>query len=329
MHGEILSGNLSSELVGESPSMLELREELRDLAANDFNLLLLGETGTGKELVARLVHRMSRRCEAPFVGVNCAALHESLLQSEMFGHEEGAFTGAAGPTLGYLRAADGGTILLDEIGDMNPSLQTKLLRVLEESAVVPLGGTRVIPVNVRVISATHLDLDQAVRAGEFRRDLYYRLNVVKVFIPPLRERREDIPLLARAMVRRIADALGLPARKIAPSAMKLLMQYDWPGNVRELGNVIKRAYVFGHHSTIVEKDLPDELHGDSNEGDRTFPTLYETVGRHVKKALAMTNGAKGRAANMLDIDRKTLRRMIRRYDLESDLTSTRSTQNKP
>lgn len=304
-----------NDLIGDSPCMRELRQRVRQLADSDVNLLLQGETGTGKELVARAIHGFSSRNRVPFIGVNCAAIHESLLESELFGHEAGAFTGARHATLGFLRAADGGTILLDEVGDMSESLQSKLLRVLEERAVVPVGGTRAVPIDVRVISATHLDLAQAVREGRFRQDLYYRLNVVCLSLPPLRDRRGDIPLLTEHILRRRAAALERPVKKLSPAAMKVMAEYDWPGNVRELENVIHRAYVLSRRRVVQPEDLPPGLLGKASESARTFPTLQEAVARHVEKALELSGGIRTRAARMLAIDRATLRRMTRRCGL--------------
>jgi DNA-binding NtrC family response regulator len=305
---------LLEEMIGQSPCMRQLRERMARLARYDVNLLLQGESGTGKELVARTIHRQSQRASRPFIGVNCAAIHESLLESELFGHEAGAFTGAAHTTLGFLRAAEGGTILLDEVGDMSESLQSKLLRVLEERAVVPVGGTRSVPIDLRVISATHRNLSQAVQEGGFRQDLYYRLNVVCLSMTPLRDRRGDIPPLAEHMLRRIAGALRVPLKKLSPPAMDAMVSYDWPGNVRELANVIRRGYVFAAGPAIEIEDLPPELLGKI-AGARTFPTLKEAVSRHVEKALEISEGRRTQAARMLAVDRGTLRRMIHRYSL--------------
>jgi DNA-binding NtrC family response regulator len=306
----------AGEMIGRAPCMQELGRRISALASYDVNLLLNGESGTGKELVARLVHDRSRRGRGPFVGVNCAAVHETLLESELFGHDAGAFTGAGHATLGFLRAADGGTILLDEIGDMSLALQSKLLRVLEERAVVPVGSTTPIPVDIRVIAATHMDLGEAVKGGTFRQDLYYRLNVVQLLIPPLRERAEDIPLLAQHLLRRTAKLLDVPGKEISPEAMASLVAHDWPGNVRELGNVIQRAYVLGRSDRIESGDLPDALRRRSDEGTPPgFPTLRQVTYRHVVAALQQAEGVRSRAARMLGIDRKTLWRMIHRYGL--------------
>ncbi|MGC9453756.1 MAG: sigma-54 interaction domain-containing protein [Phycisphaerae bacterium] len=306
----------ADDLVGRSPAMEQLRSDVLRIARHNINVLLEGESGTGKELVARLLHASGPRSSKPFVGVNCAAIHESLLESELFGHEAGAFTGAAKATLGFLRCADEGTVLLDEIGDMSEALQSKLLRVLEQREVIPVGSTKRIPVNVRVVAATHRDLLQAVHDGSFRRDLYYRINVVRLYIPPLRERREDIPPLAERFSRSVARTLRLQVREISPAAMKLLQEHDWPGNVRELSNVIQRAYVLGSGGTIGPDDLPERL----GEGGLTweasdFPTLDEQVCSHVRNALSRAGGVRTRAADMLGIDRSTLWRMIKRYDL--------------
>jgi len=305
------------QLVGQSVWMEQLRRDLARLADCDVNVLLEGESGTGKELAARSVHRLSARRDGPFIGVNCAAIHESLLESELFGHVAGAFTGATHEAVGFLRAADGGTILLDEVGDMSRPLQSKLLRVLEQRAVVPVGGTDAIGIDVRVIAATNSDLAEAVAHGSFRSDLYYRLNVVRVSLIPLRARRQDIPALVDHLLRRTARALGAPERRVSPAAMAALIRHDWPGNVRELGNVIQRAYVLGDTETIEPDDLPAEvLRGaPAPAGQERFPTLQQAICGHVERALDAAGGVRSRAARLLGIDRKSLWRMIRRYDL--------------
>ena len=309
--------SLAEELVGESPCMQQLRESIVAMASCDVNLLLQGESGTGKELVSCAIHRLSRRYAGPFIGVNCAAIHETLLESELFGHEAGAFTGARQSTLGFLRAADGGTILLDEIGDMGEPLQSKLLRALEQRAVVPVGGTQPIPVDIRIIAATHRDLAEAVREGRFRRDLYYRLNVVCLDIPPLRQRRSDIPFLTEHLLRKMAELLRMPVKKISPAVMELMMRHDWPGNVRELGNVIQRGYVLGQGRVIQVEDLPQEMFNDAPAGSAgSFPTLQEVIHDHVRQALETCNGARGEAARILGIDRKSLWRMLHRHGIK-------------
>ncbi len=309
---QINSRESVADLIGSSRYIKELRTQLACLAAHDVNLLLEGESGTGKELISRIIHGLSARREGPFLGVNCAAIHETLLESELFGHEAGAFTDARHATLGFMRAAEGGTILLDEVGDMSEALQRKLLRVLEERAVVPVGGTQSLPINVRVIAATNRNLAEAVKEGTFRRDLYYRLNVLRLWILPLRQRRIDIPLLAEHMLRRIALALQVPAKQFSLPAMEVLEGYDWPGNIRELINVIRRAYVLCKNPVIEVQDLPEVLLEESLERDDIFPPLQEAVRRHVEQALELSNGVQTRAAQMLGIHRTTLTRMLHR-----------------
>lgn len=294
--------------------MQNLREQIVRAAAFDVSVLLQGESGTGKELIARLLHRLSRRADGPFIGVNCAAIHESLLESELFGHEAGAFTGAKSATVGFLRAADGGTILLDEVGDMSSPLQSKLLRVLEERAVVPVGGTKAIPVNIRVVSATHRDLARAVHEGSFRADLYYRFNVVCLSVPPLRERREDIPVLVKHLTERIGQALKVEPKGVSPAALDAMVAYGWPGNVRELANVIQRAYVLSENYMIEVQDLPTELF--AFDPADPFPTLREATGRHIAATLQLAGGVRSKAAETLGVDRKTLWRMMRRCKVE-------------
>jgi len=303
-------------LIGCSPCIEALRRHIPSLASHDVNVVIQGESGTGKELISRSIHLASKRGDGPFVGVNCAAIHESLLESELFGHEAGAFTGAQQATMGFLRAANGGTILLDEVGDMSTSLQSKLLRVLEQRAVIPVGGARAIPIDVRVIAATNLDLAQAVEAGKFRSDLYYRLNVICLSIEPLRNRRQDIPLLVRHMLGRVAMLLGMHARGISPEAMAAMSRHNWPGNVRELGNVIQRAYVLGTGETIELADLPESvLAGDPHSTESEFPPLTDAVREHVRQALEYSGGVRTQAAKALGISRKTLWRMMHKFDI--------------
>lgn len=313
------ANRLTDRLVGASPQMELLRQQVAQLACCDVGLLLEGESGVGKELISRTVHGLSNRSEGPFVGVNCAAIHESLLESELFGHEAGAFTGADRSAIGFLRAADGGTILLDEVGDMSSTLQSKLLRVLQERAVIPVGGTEPVGIDIRVIAATNKDLADAVERGTFRKDLYYRLNVVCMKIPPLRERREDIRPLVEHLLVEMAEVLAMPTRAVSAEAMAMLFGHDWPGNVRELGNVIQRAYALGQGSEITPDDLPEQLRpnkrccavGDSDG----FPSLKEATRRHVRLALEASDGVRSQAARLLEIDRKSLWRMMRRYDI--------------
>jgi transcriptional regulator with PAS, ATPase and Fis domain len=308
--------HVPDELIGKSKYIQHLRERVRRIAACDVSVLIEGESGTGKEVIARIIHNTSRRRTAPFIGVNCAAINQTLLESELFGHEAGAYTGANNATLGFLRAADGGTILLDEIGDMSPPLQSALLRVLEERAVTPVGGTRAVPVDIRVIAATNRNLLKAVRAGTFREDLLYRLNVIRIQTEPLRQRSEDIPSLARYLLQHVAELLDMPPKQIAPDAMRQLMEYDWPGNIRQLSNVIQQAYVLGSEQVIEESDLPPELLHPVSPSCTGFPPLEEAVRSHVREALIRSNGARAQAARLLGIDRKSLWRMMRRYEFQ-------------
>ncbi len=317
---QVSSPKLAEDLIGSSGYIRQLRTQLACLASHDVNLLLEGESGTGKELISRIIHSLSARRKGPFLGVNFAAIHETLLESELFGHEAGAFTGARHATLGFMRAAENGTILLDEVGDMSEALQRKLLRVLEERAVVPVGGTRPVPINVRVISATNRILAEEVKQGNFRTDLYYRLNVVRVWVAPLRERRSDISLLVEHMLSQVAVSLILPRKEVSPEAMAVLVGHDWPGNVRELSNVIQRAYVLCDKSVIEVDDLPAELSSQHSgpepaSGDERFLSLDEITNLCVRKALCSSKGVRSQAAEMLGVHRRTLSRMMHRYSM--------------
>ena len=246
-------------IVGASAAMQQVFKIIGQFAASDASVMITGESGTGKELVARSLHRHSHRAAKPYVAVNCAAIPENLIESELFGHERGSFTGATAQRLGKFEQCDGGTIFLDEIGDMTPTTQTKILRVLQEGDIQRVGGVDTIKVNVRVVAATNKDLEALVREKKFREDLYYRLNVVRVKLPPLRERTEDVPQIVDFFVQNLAKAKKVKARKVAPEAMALLSAYPWPGNVRELENVVYRSAVAATGDTILPKDLPDEV----------------------------------------------------------------------
>src|SRR5256714_5085513 len=247
-------------LIGDSDAMQRVRAMIDKVADTDATVLVRGESGTGKELVARELHeRSSTRGTGAFVAVNCAALPHELIESELFGHEKGAFTGAAARRKGKFEQANGGTLFLDEIGDMSANVQAKLLRALEERRIERLGGTDSIPVDVRIVSATHRPLEQEIAAGNFRADLFYRLRVVTIEIPPLRNRREDIPVLAETFTRAAAERYGLPLRQIAQSALRRLVEYEWPGNVRELKNTIERAVIMAEGEELRSQDLPDEI----------------------------------------------------------------------
>jgi len=309
-------------LIGESRPMLKVTEFIGRVAKGDSTVLIRGESGTGKELVARAIHANSLRPGKPFVAINCAAIPETLLESELFGHEKGAFTGAATTKKGKFEAAEDGTLLLDEIGEMAPLLQAKLLRVLQQHEFERLGGTRLLPFNARVIAATNKNLEQSIKAGEFRQDLYYRLNVVSVALPPLREHREDIPLLAMHFANQFAAKCKRGFKGISPEARSLLMHYSWPGNVRELENAIEHAIVLGLTDEILPEDLPEALLEE--QSSEVTAALYHNTLNQTKKQLVVTamDDAKGNhieAARLLGIHPKYLHRLIKNLDLKSEL----------
>jgi Nif-specific regulatory protein len=273
-------------LVGEGTRMKEIFQFLARVAPTDSTVLIEGESGTGKELVAKALHRNSPRATKPFVAINCAAIPETLLEDDLFGHERGAFTGAATQKKGRLEVADGGVVFLDEIGELAPALQVKLLRVLQEREFERLGGTHPIKVNIRVIAATNRDLEDAVRKGEFRQDLYYRLAVVKMTMPPLRERREDIPMLTRHFVQKHAMRCRVKAKPISREAMAALVNYEWPGNVRELENAIERSLVMGSSDMVLLEDLPESLLEQNAPEDITEGKYHGSV-KELKKQLIL------------------------------------------
>jgi transcriptional regulator with PAS, ATPase and Fis domain len=283
---------------------------------------LYGESGTGKEVAARLLHESGERREEPFIAVNCAALTETLLESELFGHEKGAFTGAVADKKGLFEVADRGTIFLDEVGELAPTLQAKLLRVLQEREVTRVGSTRPRKVDVRVIAATNRELAAMVSKGTFRPDLYHRLNVVAITLPPLRERREDIPLLAQHLLERLTTSVHREIQGISPSAMDLLTTYDWPGNVRELQNVMERAVVLGSADTIQPEDLPEQLL--ERTGFTTLPeyhlTLINTKKKLINSALERSQGSYTGAADLLGIHPNYLHRLIRNLGIKKPVT---------
>jgi transcriptional regulator with GAF, ATPase, and Fis domain len=308
-------------LIGESRAMSRVTEFIGRVAKGDSTVLIRGESGTGKEMVARAIHANSLRPSKPFVAINCAAIPETLLESELFGHEKGAFTGASAIKKGKFEAAEDGTLLLDEIGEMTPLLQAKLLRVLQQREFERLGGTRLLPFNARVIAATNKNLEQAIKAGDFRQDLYYRLNVVSVALPPLREHREDIPALALHFANKFVAKSKRGFKGISPEARSLLMQYSWPGNVRELENAIEHAIVLGLTDEILPEDLPEAM---LEEQSSEMAALYHNTLHQTKKQLVITamNDAKGNhveAARLLGIHPKYLHRLIKNLNLKSDL----------
>ena len=319
-------------LIGNSEGMQRVRAMIEKVAETDATVLIRGESGTGKELVAREVHeRNTIRSQAAFVAVNCAALPSELIESELFGHEKGAFTGAAARREGKFEQADGGTLFLDEIGDMSHNVQAKLLRALEERRIERLGSNESIPVDVRIVSATHRPLEQEITAGNFRADLFYRLRVVTIDIPPLRDRREDIPLLAETFARSAAERYDLPLRQIAQSALRRLIDYDWPGNVRELKNTIERAAIMAEGEELTAEDLPDEIvptiqkvksGNDSEDGALRVPFTAEFredrkefERRYISRCLEHTHGNVTRAAEILGMHRQSLQHKLRQLGL--------------
>jgi transcriptional regulator with GAF, ATPase, and Fis domain len=308
-------------LIGQSRPILRVVEFIARVAKGDSTVLIRGESGTGKELVARSIHARGVRRDKPFVAINCAAIPEALLESELFGHEKGAFTGAIAVRKGKLEAAGDGTLFLDEIAEMAPPLQAKLLRILQQREFERLGGNRLLPFDARVLAATNKNLEQAIKAGEFRQDLYYRLNVVSVVLPPLREHRDDIPLLALHFSNKHAVKCKRGFMGITAEARTLLMQYSWPGNVRELENAIEHAIVMGLTDEILPEDLPEALLEEQSAGLAT--ARYHNVLNQTKKQLVLTaldeaTGSPIEAARILGIHPKYLHRLIRNLQLKSD-----------
>jgi DNA-binding NtrC family response regulator len=301
-------------LVGQSPSMLKLFEAIVDVAKSDATVLVTGETGTGKELVARAIHTQSPRCYAPFIALNCGAFTDQLLESELFGHEKGAFTDAKNTKKGRLEMANAGTLFLDEVGDISMKMQIDLLRVLETRDFSRVGGTVTLHSDFRVIAATNQDLEEAIRAKTFRQDLFYRLNVVHLQVPPLRERPDDIPLLAQHFLRRYAVETNKKIDSIHLEAMEVMRRYPWPGNVRELENAIERAVVVGKSRQIKLSDLPFAIaKGDAAEMEKL--SLEEMERQHIARVLAIEDGNRSNAAKTLRINRSTLYDKIKKYDL--------------
>jgi transcriptional regulator with GAF, ATPase, and Fis domain len=315
--------NLDHNLVGESPRMKDVYQFLARVARTDSTVLIDGESGTGKELAARAIHKNSSRSDKPFVAINCAALTETLLESELFGHEKGSFTGAFAQKKGKLEMAHGGVVFLDEIGELPQLMQSKLLRVIQEREFERVGGVRSIAVDIRLIAATNRNLAECVKAGTFRQDLFYRLNVVSITMPSLRERREDIPLLARYFITKHAQRCKIKPRAMAEEARKCLMSYDWPGNVRELENAIERALVLGSSETILPEDLPEsvlERATPSSIGSAKYHSaLQETKKRLILGALEEAKGSYTEAARALGLHPNYLHRLIRNLELRSEL----------
>jgi len=308
-----------SEIVGTSDALQRVFRLVEKVAPTNTNILVQGESGTGKELIARAIHYNSQRADRPFVAINCGALPETLLESELFGHVKGAFTGAISNKPGLFRSAEGGTVFLDEIGEISQAMQVRLLRAIQEHEVTPLGSSAAVQFDARIICATNRDLEIEVAEGRFREDLYYRLNVIELRLPPLRDRREDIPLLIRAFSSRTAKDQKQDEKRIEPQAMAALINYNWPGNVRELQNAIERGFTLGGESIDLDS-LPPRIR-EAAQGQFTVRdpdglrlTLEEVERRYILETLATVNQDKTRASDMLGIDLSTLYRKLKRYE---------------
>jgi len=329
-----IEGATRGALIGASEAMRRVRAMIEKVAETDATVLVRGESGTGKELVAREIHeRSSSRRSGSFVAVNCAALPSELIESELFGHEKGAFTGAAARRRGKFEQADGGTLFLDEIGDMSANVQAKLLRALEERQIERLGGSESIPVDVRIVSATHRPLEQEIEKGNFRADLFYRLRVITIDIAPLRERREDIPVLAESFARQAAERYNLPQRPIGQSVLRRLIEYEWPGNVRELRNTIERAAIMAEGDELIARDLPEEIQKSAKTSDNSrveavddgalavpFTADFrsdrrEFERRYIARCLEDSGGNVTRAAAILGMHRQSLQHKLRELGL--------------
>ncbi|HET7752412.1 MAG TPA: sigma-54 dependent transcriptional regulator [Anaeromyxobacteraceae bacterium] len=305
-------------IVGDAPELQAVYEVVKRAAPTRATVLILGESGTGKELIAQALHEESPRSDKPFIKVNCAALSETLLESELFGHEKGSFTGALGRKEGRFELADGGTLFLDEIGDISPSIQIKLLRVLQQKEFERVGGTQTLKVDVRLVAATNRDLSAEVKSGKFREDLYYRLNVVAVTLPPLRSRKGDIPALVAHFIEKYSKAYGKEVTGLAPGTLNALLSHDWPGNVRELENVIERAVVLCKATQLTAEDLPPTLRGPrprERQPGALIPgaTLFEIEREAILRTLEQCNGSTARAAEILDISVRKIQYRLKEY----------------
>jgi Nif-specific regulatory protein len=317
--------SLTHDMVGRSAKMKEVYQFIERVAPSDATVLVHGESGTGKELVARAIHKNSARRKEPFVALNCAAFTETLLESELFGHEKGAFTSAISQKKGFLEVAEGGTVFLDEVGELSAILQAKLLRVLQEREFVRVGGTRPIKINVRFLAATNRDLQKAVKEGEFRGDLFHRLNVISIVLPPLREHAEDIPLLAEHFAGRYAEKCNRLVRGISKEALACLVKYEWPGNIRELENAMERAVVVGTSDWIMQDDLPEMVmetgEGPSGEREATRANYHEAIRQQKKtlilSALEQSGGSITEAAKLLGVHGNYLHRLMRNLDVRA------------
>jgi len=319
LRGELKASFGPDVIIGQSKLMKEVEQLVRKVGPTDTTVLISGESGTGKELVARALHRHSSRKDRPFVAVDCGSLVENLFESELFGHIKGSFTGAITTKYGRFELANGGTLFFDEIGNIGINIQTKLLRVLQEREITKVGSNQVIKVDVRIVAATNKDLQQGVKAGTFREELFYRLSVVPIALPSLRERRDDISLLANYFLSKYNKKRGKDIRAISEQAMKALVEYDWPGNIRELENAIERAVVLSKDDIIKPADLSYyklSTKSTSNSEVGWTKSLIDMEKEHITKTLRMFTGHKGKAAKSLGIDRKTLRSKLKKYGIE-------------
>ncbi|MFY1829867.1 sigma-54-dependent transcriptional regulator [Myxococcus fulvus] len=322
------------DIIGESPQLQGIYDVVRRAASTRATVLILGESGTGKELIAQALHQESPRRDKPFIRVHCAALSESLLESELFGHEKGAFTGAIARKEGRFELADGGTLFLDEIGEISPTVQVKLLRVLQQRELERVGGTQTLKVDVRIVAATHRDLAAEVKAGRFREDLYYRLNVVSVTLPPLRERKSDIPALVNHFLEKYGDSYGKQVRGLAPGTLQALLAHDWPGNIRELENAIERAVVLTQGQELTTDDLPPVLRGPRPSGTSQgslIPgaTLAAIEREAILRTLEMVQGSTSRAAEVLGISVRKIQYRLKEYGAQSDGAPARLDGDEP
>lgn len=312
-----------SNFIGQSEGIINLKKLAAKVSVTDSTVLIRGESGTGKDLIAKAIHAASERASGPFVTINCAALPETLLESELFGYKKGAFTGAIKDKDGLFKMAHGGTFFLDEVGNTTPAIQVKLLRVLEDKIITPVGDTKPIEVDVRLIAATNADLEEDVKAGRFRSDLFYRLNVIPLYIPALRERPDDLPLLVNHFIKKYCERNKVDPKTLSPGALEVLNKYNWPGNVRELENCIERAVLFSRGDEIVVDDFPTKLvEGTpqtivSNETPET-PTLESIEKAYIYYIMNQTKGKKAKAAKLLGIDNSTLYRKLERYKIQEE-----------
>jgi two-component system response regulator AtoC len=317
---QVAAVNRTGELIGASPAMQTVRDVIQRIAESDASVLVSGESGTGKEIVARNLHQRSHRKDAPFVAVNCAALPESLLESELFGHVRGAFTDARAPRAGLFVQAHGGTLFLDEIGELTPPLQAKLLRALQERTVRPVGGDSETPFDARVVTATNRDLETAIEERRFREDLFFRINVVQIELPPLRSRGNDLLLLAQHFLQQFAEKAGKSIKGLSSGVAEKLVAYAWPGNVRELQNVMERAVAFARYEDITAEDLPEKIRSyrkaqvlvEADDPVEMVP-LEEIERRYILRVLEAVGGSRSQASKILGVDRKTLYRKLERY----------------